>query len=216
METERVGKVPLEITVRREHAETTGGARHGPRLSLAARFNIKQRSDPTGVLTTTQAQVGIDELARRRQINILYAELVKPEHAVLELLRGRRCSTEAEVQFAKSSDRPDLIEMDSKLGAQGERLSGVRTAVVFVALTRFEPGHAGKRGGDLRLLTGLAREPRRLVVFDVRSAPVLCGRVITPDTVQQPRQDAQRNPSPGCFDHLVDKIAKWTGLAKPE
>ena len=40
--------------------------------------------------------------------------------------------------------------------------------------------------------------------------------MITPDTIQQPRQDAERNPSTGCFDHLVDKVAERTELAKPE
>src|SRR5579863_4218744 len=51
MEADRLRKVALEITVRREHAETTGGARHRPWLSLSARFDIKHRCNPSGVLT---------------------------------------------------------------------------------------------------------------------------------------------------------------------
>ena len=92
----------------------------------------------------------------------------------------------------------------------------MRTAVVFVTLARFEPRHAGECSGKLSLLTGLVREPRGLVVFDrCATAPVFCGRVITTDTIQQPRQDAERNPSTRCFDRLVYEVADRPRFAKP-
>ncbi len=207
MEKECLCKVALEIVVRCELAEAACGTRHRPWLSLASCLDVEQGSDPGGVLTTTKAKVGIDELGRRRQVNVLNAELAKPASAVLEMLRGCRGSTEAEFQLAESSDGPDLIEVDTKLGAQGARLRDMRTAVVFVTLARFEPRHAGECGGKLCLLTGLAREPRGLVVFDRALPPVLSDRVITTDTIQQPRQDAERNPSTRCLDRLVDKGA---------
>ena len=127
---------------------------------------------------------------------------------------GRRLgATEAQVQISLRLDRPDPVEADPELAAQGYRFRCVITAGRFAPLPGFQPGKARQRRTQLYPLTGLVRQPDRFVVAGLRGRPLVGRRLIAGKDVKQCRKDAHGDVGPGAFERSLYQCSARIGLA---
>ena len=79
--------------------------------------------------SSPHAEVGIDQLSGRREVDVHDAQLRQPALAFLEMIDGQRGPAKAEFEFAERADRPCPKEADAERIAELARLSGVSQAL---------------------------------------------------------------------------------------
>src|SRR4051794_28891260 len=116
-------------------------------LFLGTRYEAVRRGGGRGRIA--QAQVDVDELWLRRQVdvaNVLLAQRVRLRDVVVERERG---PAEPELEITERLNRPDVVGAHAELRAQAPGFGGMHPAALLAALARFEPREPRQRCGQL-------------------------------------------------------------------
>src|SRR5439155_15378523 len=204
VEPKRLLEPALELVVVAEQAAAARRARERPRLALRARLLLELVRLRRRVFRSAEPEIRLDELRRRRGVDVADPELAQPGRLLLEVPRRLRGTAEGELELAERPHRPCLVETDAERGAQVPRLLRVRPTPCLPSLPGLEPVEPRERGGELGSLTRLAGEPDRLVVLGLGRRPLVPDGMVPGDSVEEAGQHAESGLRPRGLDGRLD------------
>ena len=118
MELERTLEVRFRIVACSDESRAAVCARERPRLPFRRRRGEVLLRERGGLIGLAEPEPALDELRRRREVDVRERRLDEARRLTVEMLGRRRCVAKAELELTERGPRPDLVRRQVELGTQ--------------------------------------------------------------------------------------------------